>query len=64
MAVHLTRSTVYPMQWMGLMMIYSGMAVRRVRMLGVNVRKMKVLTVNERVTLIGKGRWNVTWFVC
>ena len=30
-------------------------------MLGVSVRKMKALTVKlETVTLIGKGRWNVT----
>ena len=43
------------------MMICCGMAVRRLGMLGVNVRKMKALTVKlETVTLIGKGRWNVT----
>jgi hypothetical protein len=34
-----------------------GMAVKRMRMLGVSVRKMKVLTVKmETVTLIDKGR--------
>jgi len=34
-----------------------GMEVKRVGMLGVSVRKMKVLTVKmETVTLIGKGR--------
>jgi hypothetical protein len=44
------------MQWMGLMMICSGMAVKRTGMLGVIVRKMKALTVKmETVTLIGKG---------
>jgi hypothetical protein len=43
MAAHLTRSdcerflksAVYPMQWLILMMICCGMAVRRMRMLGV-----------------------------
>ena len=29
------RSAVYPMQWMGLMMICCGMAVKRLGMLGV-----------------------------
>ena len=34
-----------------------GMVVKRVGMLALNVRKMKVLTVElEAVTLIGKGR--------
>jgi hypothetical protein len=34
-----------------------GMAVKRIGMLGVSVRKMKALTVTiETVTLIGKGR--------
>jgi hypothetical protein len=34
-----------------------GMALKRMGMLGVSVRKMKVLTVKiEIVTLIGKGR--------
>ena len=34
-----------------------GMAVKRMGMLGVSVRKMKALTVKmETVTLIGKGR--------
>jgi hypothetical protein len=32
------------MQWMGLMMICCGMAVKRMRMLGVSVRKIKALT--------------------
>jgi hypothetical protein len=44
------------MQWMGLMMICCGMAVKRLEVLGVNVRNMKALTVKlETVTLIGKG---------
>jgi len=38
-------SAIYPVQWMGLMMICCGMAVMGVRMLGINVRKMKALTV-------------------
>jgi hypothetical protein len=51
-------------QWMGLMMIYCGMAVKRMGKLGVSVRKMKTLTVKmETVTLAGKGRWNWTCFV-
>jgi hypothetical protein len=42
---------------MGLMMVYSGMAVKRMEMLGLSVRKMKPLAVKmETVTLIGKGR--------
>jgi hypothetical protein len=40
------------------------MAVKRTRMFGVSVWKMKALTVKmETVTLIGKGRWNMTSFV-
>jgi len=42
---------------MGLMMICFGMAVKRMGVLGVNVRKMKALTVKmETVTLIGTCR--------
>jgi len=38
-------------------MISYGIAVKRIRMLGVSVRKMKALTVKmETVTPIGKGR--------
>ena len=45
------------MQWMRLMMICCGMAVKRLGMLGVSVRQMKALTVKvETVTLIGKGK--------
>jgi hypothetical protein len=33
------------MHWMGLMMICCGMAVKRIGMVGVNVRKMKAHTV-------------------
>lgn len=48
---------VYPVQWMILMMICCEMAVKRIGMLGVNVRKMKALNVEmETVTLIDKGR--------
>jgi len=47
---------------MGLMMKCCGMAVKRMGMLGVTVRKMKVLTVKiGTVTLIGKGKWNLTY---
>jgi hypothetical protein len=48
------------------LIICSGVAVRRIGMLGVSVRKMKGLTVKiETVTLIGKGkgRYDVTSFV-
>ena len=39
------------------MMICNGMAVKRMGMLGVSVRKMKALTVKmETGILIGKGR--------
>jgi hypothetical protein len=42
---------------MRLMVICSGMAVKRMEMLGVSVRKMKALTVKvEILTLIDKGR--------
>jgi hypothetical protein len=38
--------------------------VKRMGMLGVNVKKMKALTVKmETVTLFGKGRYNLTCFV-
>lgn len=51
------KSAVYPVQWMILMMICCGMAVKRIGMLRVNVRKMKALNVEmETVTLIDKGR--------
>jgi len=40
------------------------MAVNRIGMYGVSVRTMKAMTVKkETVTLIGKGRWNLIWFV-
>jgi hypothetical protein len=39
-----TRSAVYPVQWVNLMIIYCGMAVKRLEMLGVSVRKIKALT--------------------
>jgi hypothetical protein len=70
MAAHLTRndsrvlrSTVYPLQQTRLM-ICCGMAEMRMGMLGASVRKIKTLTVNTHtVTLIGKGRQNLTCFV-
>jgi hypothetical protein len=49
-------SAVCPLQWMELMMICSGMTVKRMVLLGVSLRKMKALTVNmETVALICKG---------
>jgi len=45
------------MDWMGMIMICCGMAVKRIGMLGVSVRKMKTLSAKmETLTLIGKGR--------
>jgi hypothetical protein len=42
---------------MRLILTYFGMAVRRMGMVGVSVRKMKTLTVNiETATLSGKER--------
>jgi hypothetical protein len=38
-------SAVYPMQWMRMIMICCGMAVKRMGMLRMSVRKMKALTV-------------------
>ena len=37
------KSAVYPMEWMGLMMIHCGMAVKKMGMLRASVRKMKAL---------------------
>jgi hypothetical protein len=42
------RTDVYPMQWMRLMMICCGMAVKRMRLLGAIERKMKALNVKMR----------------
>jgi hypothetical protein len=51
------------MEWMGLL-ICCRMAVKRLGMIKVSVRKMRALPVKmETVTLIGKGRWNLTSFV-
>jgi len=63
MAEHLTkvtvkglRSALYAMQWMRLVMICCRMAVKRMGMLAVNVRKMKALNVKMvTVTLIDTG---------
>jgi hypothetical protein len=50
------RGAVYPMECMGLM-ICCGMAVKRIGMLRVSVRKMKTLNVKmETDTLIDKDR--------
>ena len=46
------------------LVICCGMALQRLEMLGVSLRKMKALTVMmERVTLISKGGLNLTCFV-
>jgi hypothetical protein len=43
-------------EWMGLMVILCGMAVKWMGILGVSVRKMMAMSVKmETVTLIGKG---------
>jgi len=45
-------------------MISCGMAVKRMEMLGVSLRKMKALTVKmETGTWTSKGRYNLTHFV-
>jgi len=51
-------------QWLSLVMLCYGMAVKRMGILRVSVRKMKALIVKmEPVTLIGKGRLNLACFV-
>jgi len=48
---------------MGLMVMCCGMAVKRMVMLGVSVRKVKALSVKtETVTLIGNGRQKLNSF--
>jgi hypothetical protein len=45
-------------------MINCGMAVKRMEMLGVSLRKMKALTVKKETgTWTGKDRYNLTHFV-
>jgi hypothetical protein len=45
-------------------MTHCGMTVKRKGMSGEGVRKMKTLTVKmERASLIGKGRYYMTFFV-
>ena len=54
MTARLTRIAVHSTQWMELMMICCGMAMKRTGMLGVNARNMKALTVKmEMVTVTG-----------
>ena len=56
MVVHLTRSDVYPVQWMELVICH-GMSVKRTGMSRVSVKETKAATVKvETMTLIGKGR--------
>jgi hypothetical protein len=62
------RSAKYPVQWIVDETddddICCGMAVKRMGMLRVRMRKMKALTVKmEKVTLIDMGGWNLTCFV-
>jgi hypothetical protein len=70
-AVHLTssdceevlRTALYPTKWIRLM-LYCEVAVKRMGMLGVGVRKMKALTVKmETVILISKGKENLIHYV-
>ena len=50
------RNAVYPMQWVGLVVLCCGTAVKRMGTLGVSMRKMRLLTVKmETVTLIATG---------
>jgi hypothetical protein len=67
MAAYLTRSTVivkgfkkcvYPLHWMGLMMVCCGMTVKRIGMLRVSVWKIKapVTARMETETLVCVGR--------
>jgi hypothetical protein len=45
------------MQWMRLMIISCGMALKRIGMCRVSVRKMKALTIRMKtLTLVGTGR--------
>ena len=48
---------------MKLIMVNCGMAVKRMGMCRVSVRKMKALTVKMETTLVGKDRQNLTCFV-
>jgi len=49
------------MQWMRLMVICCGRAVKRMGILGVSVRKMKAPTLKmEMATLMGTGGQNLT----
>jgi hypothetical protein len=70
MAAHLTRnyfegfSEVLYIQCNGWEMISCGRAVKRKGKLGVCVRKTEALTAKmETLTLISKGRYNLTHFV-
>jgi hypothetical protein len=45
------------------MIICGGMTVKRMGLLRVSVRKMTLTVKMETVTLIGKGRLNLTCFV-
>ena len=43
------------------MLVFCGMALKRMETFGVSVRKMKALNVKiKSVTVIGKGRQNLT----
>jgi hypothetical protein len=44
-------SAVFLVQWMGLMMVCCGMAVKRRDMLGVSVRKKQALTVQTETMI-------------
>jgi len=50
------RSAAHPMQWMRMITICCGIALKRMGMLGVSVRKMKAPTLKmEMATLISTG---------
>jgi hypothetical protein len=57
MTVKGSRCAAYPMQWIRLIMTCCGMAVKRMGMLGVSIKKLKALTVKmEIAALIAKCR--------
>ena len=46
------RSAVYPVEWMGLIMICCGMAVKMIGILGVSVRKITALIVKMQMATL------------
>ena len=61
---NLRSAVMYPLQWVRLLRICCEMAVKKMGMLGENMRKAKELPVKKKIiTMIGKKRQNVTCFV-